>query len=91
MLEARISAATMATFVGYDLFGSLIELVVDRILLESQSRHLLMAIVDKYVYIRVHHVPKTTAQSVHLETSIKITLSRHSLKVSSCSGWRTEL
>lgn len=67
MLAAKISAATMATLIGKDLFRNLNEHMIDNAPLESHSQHLVRAIVDKYLDIRMHHAAKTTTQRLHQE------------------------
>lgn len=57
----------MTGFVGRKFFSCLDEHALQNEELEFHSNHLMKAIVEKYLNVRMHYIAKNTTERLHLE------------------------
>lgn len=61
----KVVVSTLTAFVGKDFFKALDQHMLENHPLECHSSHLVRAIVEKYLDVRLHHLAKTTAEHLH--------------------------
>ncbi|KAH7944994.1 hypothetical protein HPB49_004575 [Dermacentor silvarum] len=66
-LAAKVAMATMTTFVGKDFFKVLDQHMLENHPLECHTSHLVRAIIDKYLDVRLRYVAKMTTERLHQE------------------------
>lgn len=64
---AKVVVNTLTAFVGKDFFKALDQHMLENHPLECHSSHLVRAIVEKYLDVRLRHLAKTTTERLHQE------------------------